>query len=139
MTRASTSDALQPPGQRPPAPAVPASALPGSAVAEGHTLSAGEAMDLATTFRVLADPTRVRLIAALLGGEQAVGALAAVVGMSESAVSHQLRVLRAARIVRGRPDGRQVFYTLDDAHVVTLFRQALSHVTEGAAVEGDDS
>lgn len=87
-------------------------------------------MDLATTFRVLADPTRLRLIAALLNGEQPVGVLAALVAMSESAVSHQLRVLRAARIVRGRPDGRQVFYALDDAHVVTLFRQALSHVTE---------
>lgn len=87
-------------------------------------------MDLATTFRVLADPTRVRLIAALLCGEQPVGMLAAQVGMSESAISHQLRVLRAARIVRGRPEGRQVFYALDDAHVVTLFRQALSHVTE---------
>jgi ArsR family transcriptional regulator, lead/cadmium/zinc/bismuth-responsive transcriptional repressor len=90
-------------------------------------------MDLATTFRVLADPTRVRLIAALLGGEQPVAVLAALVAMSESAVSHQLRVLRAARIVRGRPEGRQVFYALDDAHVVTLFRQALSHVGESVS------
>jgi len=100
------------------------------AVPAPHVLSSAEAMDLATTFRVLADPTRLRLIAALLDGEQPVGALAALVGMSESAVSHQLRVLRAARIVTGRPVGRQVFYALDDAHVVTLFRQALSHVTE---------
>lgn len=85
---------------------------------------------VADVFRVLGDPTRVRLVAALAGGERTVGALARDVGMTESAVSHQLRVLKGARMVKGRPDGRQVFYALDDLHVLTLFRQALTHVRE---------
>lgn len=91
---------------------------------------------VAEVFRVLGDPSRVRLVAALAGGERTVGALARDVGMTESAVSHQLRVLKGARMVKGRPDGRQVFYSLDDMHVLTLFRQALTHVHES---HGDGS
>ncbi len=91
---------------------------------------------VASTFRVLGDTTRVRLIAALAAGEMTVGALARAVQMTESAVSHQLRVLKEARIVRGRPDGRQVHYALDDLHVLTLFRQALTHVREPGPAAG---
>lgn len=86
--------------------------------------------EVAALFRVLSDPTRIRLIALLATHAQTVGALAHAVGMTESAVSHQLRVLKDAGIVRGRPDGRQVFYALDDVHVLTLYQQALSHVAE---------
>ena len=93
-------------------------------------LSAETAQALAETFRVLGDPTRIRLIAAMAVAERCVGDLSALVGMSESAVSHQLRMLRAARLVRTRRAGRQVFYTLDDAHILTLFQQGLSHVHE---------
>lgn len=85
---------------------------------------------VAALFRVLGDPTRIRLIALLATGAHTVGALADAVGMTESAVSHQLRVLKDAGVVRGRPDGRQVFYALEDAHVLTLYQQALSHVAE---------
>lgn len=93
-------------------------------------LSAETARALAETFRVLGDPTRIRLIAAMATAERCVGDLASLVGMSESAVSHQLRMLRAARLVRTRRAGRQVFYTLDDGHILALYQQGLSHVHE---------
>jgi ArsR family transcriptional regulator len=89
------------------------------------------AAQVAELFRALGDASRVRIIAALLGGERSVGALATVVGISESAVSHHLRGLRQMRLVRARRDGRQVFYTLDDDHVVELFQRGLDHVEHG--------
>jgi ArsR family transcriptional regulator len=86
---------------------------------------------LAETFRVLGDPTRVRLLDALGTAELCVCDLATLLGLSESAVSHQLRVLRDMRLVRARRDGKMVYYALDDQHVIALFRQALQHVEEG--------
>ena len=71
---------------------------------------------LAELFRALSDPSRVRIIAALLEGETNVRTLAGMVGISESAVSHQLRTLRQMRLVRARRRGREVFYALDDEH-----------------------
>ena len=85
---------------------------------------------LADTFRILGDPTRVRIVDALSTGELCVCDIAAHVGMSESAVSHQLRLMRAQRIVRGRREGRCVYYTLDDQHILSLFQQGLRHVLE---------
>ena len=85
---------------------------------------------LAETFRMLGDPTRVRILDVLADGELCVCDIAQVVGMSESAVSHQLRLLRSTRIVRPRRAGRQVYYSLDDQHIIDLFRQGLRHVTE---------
>lgn len=96
-------------------------------------LGADAVSELADTFRVLGDPTRVRILDALSHGELCVCDLAALVKMSESAVSHQLRLLRALRLVRPRRDGRMVFYALDDRHILTLFRQALRHVQEPAS------
>ena len=90
-----------------------------------HTVEA-----LAETFRVLGDPTRVRILDALSGGELCVCDIASLVGISESAVSHQLRLLRGMRLVRHRRDGRQVFYALDDHHIIELLKQALTHVEE---------
>ena len=89
-----------------------------------------EAGALAETFRVLGDPTRVRILHSLSRSELCVGDLAAALGLTESAVSHQLRLLRGQRIVRPRRDGRQVFYALDDDHVIALFHQGLRHVQE---------
>ncbi len=83
---------------------------------------------LAETFRALSDPTRVRILSALSQGELCVCDLAATLGMSQSAVSHQLRLLRAMRLVKGEKRGRMVYYTLDDDHIVMLFRQGLEHV-----------
>jgi ArsR family transcriptional regulator len=89
-----------------------------------------EVVDLSETFRTLGDPTRVRILDALSHGELCVCDLAAVVRMSESAVSHQLRLLRNLRLVKPRREGRMVFYALDDRHIITLFRQGLRHVQE---------
>lgn len=86
---------------------------------------------LAELFRAFSDPSRIRIISALSAEEMNVGSLAEVVGLSESAVSHQLRVLRQMRLVRARKDGRQVFYTLDDDHVSDLYRRGLDHVLYG--------
>jgi DNA-binding transcriptional ArsR family regulator len=85
---------------------------------------------LADTFRILGDPTRVRIVDALAEGELCVCDIAEHVGISESAVSHQLRLMRGMRIVRGRREGRCVYYTLDDHHVLDLFQQGLRHVSE---------
>jgi DNA-binding transcriptional ArsR family regulator len=93
-------------------------------------VSGARASDLAETFKLLGDLTRVRLLDALSKSELCVCDLAALVGISESAVSHQLRLLRSRRLVRARRDGRMVFYALDDPHIQTLLDQTLSHVDE---------
>ncbi|HEY6361613.1 MAG TPA: metalloregulator ArsR/SmtB family transcription factor [Vicinamibacterales bacterium] len=85
---------------------------------------------LTEIFRVLGDPTRVRILDALSRSELCVSELASQLGLTESAVSHQLRLLRSTRIVRTRRDGRMIFYALDDKHVLALFRQGLRHVQE---------
>ena len=79
-------------------------------------------------FAALGDPTRLRLVAALAARELCVCDLAAALGMSQSAVSHQIRVLRHLGVVRPRRDGRRVYYALDDEHVSVLYTQALDHV-----------
>lgn len=86
---------------------------------------------LADTFRVLGDPTRVRILDALSAGELCVCDIASLAGISDSAVSHQLRLLRGMRLVRPRRAGRLVYYSLDDQHIIELLRQALTHVQEG--------
>ena len=90
-------------------------------------------LGLAETFSALGDPTRVRILDALSHGELCVCDLAAVLGVSQSAVSHQLRLLRGLRLVRPRRDGRIVFYSLDDQHIISLFKQTLQHVQEERA------
>lgn len=93
-------------------------------------LSDTAVMALAETFKLLGDPTRVRIVEALAEGPLCVHEIADRIDLSESAVSHQLRLMRAQRIVRARREGRCVYYTLDDQHVLDLFHQALRHVTE---------
>jgi ArsR family transcriptional regulator len=88
---------------------------------------------LADTFKVLGDATRVRILDVLSRREVCVRDIASELGLTESAVSHQLRLLRSARLVRPRRAGQMVFYTLDDHHVVRLFAQAYEHVRERAA------
>jgi DNA-binding transcriptional ArsR family regulator len=85
---------------------------------------------LAETFRILGDTTCVRILDALSRAELCVQDLARRVDLTESAVSHQLRLLRGMRLVRPRRAGRQVFYALDDQHIVRLFAQGLEHVQE---------
>jgi ArsR family transcriptional regulator, lead/cadmium/zinc/bismuth-responsive transcriptional repressor len=96
-------------------------------------LGAASVEAVADVFKLLSDPTRVRLVDALSHGERCVCDLAAVVGLSESAISHQLRLLRAARLVRVRRAGRLAYYSLDDHHVVGLLHDTRKHVEEGGA------
>jgi len=93
-------------------------------------LTAAHVQSVADTFRVLGDPTRVRILDALGEGELCVQALASRIGISESAVSHQLRLLRTMRLVRVRREGRLAFYAVDDDHILELLRQAQTHVQE---------
>lgn len=85
---------------------------------------------LAETFRTLGDPTRLRILDALGQAELCVCDLAALLQLGESAVSHQLRLLRSLRLVRARREGRMVFYALDDEHITRLLGQGLEHVQE---------
>ena len=83
-------------------------------------------------FRVLADPTRLRILCALEQEELCVCDLAVLLGMTKSAISHQLRLLRQARIVRHRRDGRVVYNSLDDEHIRQVYEMAVEHVSEVA-------
>jgi ArsR family transcriptional regulator, lead/cadmium/zinc/bismuth-responsive transcriptional repressor len=93
-------------------------------------IAPGLATTLAETFRALGDPTRVRILDALSRAELCVCDIAALLSISESAISHQLRLLRSLRLVRSRRAGRMVFYALDDDHITRLFAQGLEHVEE---------
>ncbi|MGQ9600577.1 MAG: ArsR/SmtB family transcription factor [Anaerolineae bacterium] len=100
---------------------------PGQPIA-GRQINNQTAIRLAKTFKALSDPTRVRIISLLLDQELCVFDLATALGISQSAVSHQLRILRDLWLVRWRREGRQIFYTLDDEHVADLYWCALNHV-----------
>lgn len=98
---------------------------------ENCVLNEEVAGQLAELFRSLSDPNRIRLISVLANGEFNVGSLAQEVGISESSVSHHLRGLRQMRLVRARKDGRQVFYRLDDDHILGLYQRGLDHILHG--------
>lgn len=86
---------------------------------------------LADLFKMLGDTTRIKLLGKIAAGEMRVGDIAGVLGMQPSAISHQLRVLRAARVVTCRREGKEAWYSLDDDHVVKLMRLGLEHVQHG--------
>ncbi len=98
--------------------------------AQEHLLDGLTATHVAEIFAALSDPTRVRLVSALGGGELCVCDIAATLGMSQSAISHQLRLLRTLQLVKNRRDGRIVYYSLADDHVAQLLAQGMNHVTE---------
>ena len=85
---------------------------------------------LADVFKFLGDPTRLRILRVLMNQEVCVRDIADELGMGQSAVSHQLRILRDARLVQFRRDGKTVYYSLADAHVFTLLDVGLEHVAE---------
>lgn len=99
---------------------------------ESELLDTASVAALAETFRMLGDATRVRILDALSRGERCVQDIARTLSLNESAVSHQLRLLRGLRLVRARRAGRQMFYALDDDHIVRLFEQGMEHVLERA-------
>ena len=88
------------------------------------------AAHVAELFRAFSDTSRVRIMSALLSGEKNVGGLAELVGISESAVSHHMRGLRQMRLVVARKDGKEVFYRVDDPHIIELFQQGVRHIQE---------
>ena len=87
-------------------------------------------IDLSELFKVFGDSTRIKILTALSHGELCVCDLSKLVGMTSSAVSHQLKILRSAKLVSCRRDGKTVFYALADDHVTTIIRQGLEHVNE---------
>jgi DNA-binding transcriptional ArsR family regulator len=87
-------------------------------------------MDLADLFKVFGDSTRVRILSALQHSEMCVCDIAVLLGMTKSAISHQLRSLRQTRLVKHRKDGKSVYYSLDDDHIGNIFAQGLLHVRE---------
>lgn len=96
-----------------------------------NTVTSEIASDLANLFDSLSDPTRILIIAALLDGEIGVSELVERLGLTKSAISHQLRGLRDKRLIRTRKQGRNVFVCLDDDHVIELFQRGLDHVLHG--------
>ncbi|MBD5146438.1 MAG: helix-turn-helix transcriptional regulator [Ruminococcus sp.] len=86
--------------------------------------------DVAELFKVFGDSTRVRIICALFESEMCVCDIAGVLNMTQSAISHQLRVLKQARLVKYRREGKTVFYSLADKHIQTIFDQAFEHIME---------
>lgn len=86
---------------------------------------------LAETFKAMGDLTRIKIINVLSYKELCVCDIAYLLGMSQSAVSHQLRVLRGLKLVKNRKEGKVVYYSLDDEHIINLFNQGLEHVSEG--------
>lgn len=99
--------------------------------AEKFLLDGLNATKLARTFQALSDPTRVRIISALLKTELCVCDIAALLGVTQSAISHQLRQMRDLRLVKSRKEGRIVYYTLDDKHISDLFRRGVEHLEHG--------
>jgi DNA-binding transcriptional ArsR family regulator len=97
---------------------------------EEKKLSDDVVYELSETFKVLGDPTRIKILHALNEKELCVCDLSELLDMSSSAISHQLRVLRNNKLVKHRKEGRSVYYSLDDEHVMCLFGQGLSHVLE---------
>ena len=86
--------------------------------------------ELADLFKVFGDTTRIKILYALMGTELSVGDLADLVGASQSAVSHQLRTLKQARLVKFQRDGKSVIYSLSDDHVYTMLAQGMTHICE---------
>jgi len=86
--------------------------------------------DLAEFFKVFGDTTRIKILWALAEAEMCVCDIAALLNMTQSAISHQLRVLKQARLVKNRKSGKSVYYSLDDVHVKQIFEQGLIHINE---------
>ncbi len=86
--------------------------------------------DLAELFKVFGDSTRIKIICALFESEMCVCDIASLLNMTQSAISHQLRVLKTAKLVKNRKEGKVVYYSLDDDHVKHIFDQGLAHITE---------
>ncbi len=97
---------------------------------EGFMLDEEELIEMAELFKMFGDSTRIKILFVLLGGEKCVQEITDAAGVSQSAVSHQLRLLKQARLVRSRRNGKQVCYSLADDHVKTILGMAKEHLEE---------
>lgn len=104
-------------------------------VSEALRIDEDEVVELAEMFRLMSDPTRLKIILACLDAPASVGAMAERLGISASLVSHHLRLLRAARLLQSERRGRQVFYVVGDPHIRSMLTDMVDHVTEGAESE----
>ena len=95
---------------------------------EQQILAEEEVYFLADLFKVFGDPTRIKVLYLLVKGELCVNDIAASLSMSQSSISHQLKVLKQHRLVKFRRDGKTIFYSLDDDHVVNILSQGLEHI-----------
>ena len=86
--------------------------------------------DLGDFFKILGDSTRIKILSALFQSEMCVCDIVALLGMTQSAISHQLRVLKQGRLVKHRKDGKVVYYSLDDDHIKHIVDQGLTHISE---------
>jgi ArsR family transcriptional regulator len=102
-----------------------------SASSSNTVLDEHTAAHVAELFRAFSDTSRVRIMSALVDGEKNVSALAAIVGISESAVSHHMRGLRQMGLVQALREGKEVHYRVDDEHIIALFQQGVKHVNNG--------
>ena len=87
-----------------------------------------EIKQVSQLYKVLTDPTRLRILLLLKEGEHNVTAISEQLGMEQSAVSHQLKLLRDSRVVKARREGKTIFYTLDDHHVIDILNQTFEHI-----------
>lgn len=97
---------------------------------EGAMPPEEELQDLAEFFKVFGDATRLKILYVLLSSEMCVYDIATVLGMSQSAISHQLRVLKQMELVKNRREGKTIFYSPADSHIVTILSQGLDHIEE---------
>ena len=95
---------------------------------KNEELNIDDLYDLSELFKVFGDSTRIRILSILMNGEMCVLHLSESLGMNQSAVSHQLRILRQSGLVRPRKEGKTVYYSLDDEHVETIFKSGLEHI-----------
>ena len=87
-----------------------------------------EIQQMAGIFKALSDPSRLKIVLALLNAEHCVCDIAIICNQTDSAISHQLRILRALKIVKNRRDGKSIYYSLEDDHVISLINMSLEHV-----------
>ncbi len=89
---------------------------------------------LAELFKIFGDPTRIRILYAMLDTERCVNDIAGVLEMSQSSVSHQLRILKTSKLVKSRREGKSIYYSLDDEHVRSILNMGMEHIMEGHGV-----
>ena len=94
-------------------------------------LDEDKVIDIAELFKVFSDSTRIKIISALIGKELCVNDIADLTNTSQSAISHQLRLLKRSKLVKYRKEGKQVYYKLQDEHIEGIIKMALAHIKEG--------